>query len=190
MHSPDRAPLQRQAFFCSSDSQAQAAFAQAMLRLFLTQDGSTTRLCEAIAGERVSLQVLDQHVVHELPAQMTGALPGARFLRRLIALGARGQVMLDSISYMAMDALGSDDLRALEGGATPIGYLLANLWTRRGFRPHDPQLFEELWRKVGIPDAQASRSFTVITPEGPCMVIAETFRRGILTAGSEFARIR
>ena len=189
MHSPDPAPLQRQAFCSPSDSQAQAAFAQAMLRVFLAQDGSTTRLCEAIAGERVSVRVLDQRVVHELPGNMAAALPGSRFLRRVIALGARGQVMLDSISYHAMDALGDDEIRALEGGATPIGYLLAQLWTRRSFRPHDPQLFEELWREVGIPDAPASRSFTVITPEGPGMVIAETFRRGMLTAGSDFARL-
>jgi len=187
MHSVDGHQLQRDKYFRASDTDAQAAFAQALLRVFLTQDGSTTRLCEAIARDRVAIHLLEQAVVQQLPAQMGTALPGSRFLRRLTAIEAKGQVMLDSISYIAMDALGADIVQELEAGVTPIGHLLARLWTRRSFRADDTELFEELWLKVGDPDAQASRSYTVITPQGPCMIIGETFRRGILTLASPFA---
>jgi chorismate-pyruvate lyase len=172
--------FQRQKYFLACDTHAQAQHAEAMLRLFLAQDGSTTRLCEALAGGRVSLQVLAQSVVPELPAHLAGALPGARFLRRLTSLGAQGQVMLDSISYIAIDAVDARIVSELEAGVTPIGHLLARLWTRRGFRAPDPLLFEELWPAVGEPDLSASRSYTVFTPEGPCMLIGETFRRGML----------
>jgi chorismate-pyruvate lyase len=177
----DTKQLQRQKYFLASEPQARAEFARALLRLFLTQDGSTTRLCEAMARDRVTVHLLSQAVVPELPAHLKNALPGRSFLRRIIALAAEGQVLLDSISYIALDALDADSVARLEAGTTPIGHVLDDLWTRRNFRSQDDALFEELWREVGDADAQASRSYTVLTQQGPCMVIAETFRRGMFT---------
>jgi chorismate-pyruvate lyase len=184
MDSPDTTQLLRQKYFLAADSQAQAGCARALLRLFLTQDGSTTRLCEAMARDRVTVHLLDQAIVHELPSHLKTALPGHSFLRRIISLAAEGQVLLDSISYIALGALDAESVARLEAGTIPIGHVLDDLWTRRSFRSRDDGLFDELWREVGEPDAQASRSYTVLTPQGPCMVIAETFRRGMFTIAS------
>jgi chorismate-pyruvate lyase len=126
--------------------------------------------------------------VQELPAHLKTALPGRSFLRRIIALAAEGQVLLDSISYVALDALDAESITRLEAGITPIGHVLDDLWTKRSFRSGDDVLFEELWREVGDADAQASRSYTVLTPQGPCMVIAETFRRGLFSIASREGR--
>jgi len=54
--------LGRQRFHQPSDAPAQVAHARDMLRLLLAQDGSTTRLCETIAGGPVSLHVLEQQI--------------------------------------------------------------------------------------------------------------------------------
>jgi hypothetical protein len=69
--------------------------------------------------------------------------------------------------------------------------VLAQLWTKRSFRALDLQLLEPLWELTGHPDPEASRSCAILTPEGPCMVLAETFRRGVLVAIHEDAgRVR
>ena len=185
MDSPHNPRLLRQKYFSAADSSERTECARALLRLFLLQDGSTTRLCETMARDRLTVHVLEQAVVHELPAHLAGALPGCSFLRRITALEMQKQVLLDSISYIALDALDADNVARLEAGTTPIGHVLATLWTKRSFRSEDVALFDEFWRVVGQADAQASRSYTVCTPQGPCMVIAETFRRGIysLAAG-------
>lgn len=154
--------------------------ASPVLRLLLHQDGSTTRLLEMLAGGPVSVQVLEQGVVRKLPPQLQGALPGRSFLRRMTALHAHGHVLLDSLSYIALDALPAGIVEGLQRGSTPIGHLLARLWVRRSFRAGDTQLFDELWNVVGVPDPLASRSCTILTPAGPCLVLAETFRRGVL----------
>ena len=151
-----------------------------LLPVLLHQDGSTTRLLEALSGAPVQVQVLRQHVVDALPAALAGVLPGTRFLRRLTCLVAGGHVLLDSIAYIAIEALPVDVVHELQEGRRPIGHLLARLWTRRRFRGGDGDLFEELWQIAGTPDAAASRSCVIDTPQGPCMVLGETFRAGIL----------
>jgi chorismate-pyruvate lyase len=185
MDSPHNPRLLRQKYFSAADSNERTECARALLRLFLLQDGSTTRLCETMARDRLTVHVLEQSIVPELPPHLAGALPGRSFLRRITALEMK-EVLLDSISYIAVDALDADNVARLEGGTTPIGHVLETLWTKRSFRSEDVALFDELWRVVGHADAQASRSYTVFTPQGPCMVIAETFRRGIYSlAASE-----
>ena len=153
-----------------------------LLPVLLHQDGSTTRLLEALSGGPVVVHVLQQHVVAELPGDLRGVLPGARFLRRLTCLTARRHVLLDSIAYIAIDALPAAIVQELEEGRRPIGHLLAQLWTRRRFRSGDDALFEELWHATGEPDAAASRSCIIDTPQGACMVLGETFRQGIVAA--------
>ena len=183
MPSSDPGALLRQRFLQPTDSPAAAANAGLVLQLLLAQDGSTTRLCETIAGGRVALHLLEQRVVDAVPAEVRVALPGARFIERITCLAAHGQVMMDNLSYIALDGLPTDVRRDLEAGTMPIGHMLARLWVRRVFLPAGPALQERLWAAAGgLPDPQASRSYCIVTPEGPRMLITETFRRGMLDA--------
>lgn len=173
-------PLQRQRFHDASDPPVQAAHARSVLQLLLAQDGSTTRLCETIAGGPVSLHVVEQQIVDAVPAEVRAALPGASFIERITCLAAHGQVMMDNLSYIALEGLPADVRRDLEGGAMPIGHLLSRLWVRRAFLDAAPTLYERLWGAVGLPDPEASRTYCIVTPDGPRMLIAETYRRGML----------
>lgn len=173
-------PLQRERFHCAADAPAQAERAQTLLRVLLHQDGSTTRLLEAMSGGAITVHVIEQGFIQELPPWLAGVLPGRTFLRRLTALEANGQVFLDSLSYTAVEVLPSVLVQELVDGARPIGAVLADVWTRRAFREDDTHILEELWSVVGMADPQASRSTMIVTPGGPCMVLAETFRRGVL----------
>jgi chorismate-pyruvate lyase len=172
--------LLRQCFHQPSDAPVPAAHARRVLQLLLAQDGSTTRLCETIAAGPVTLQVLDQRMVDAVPAEVSMALPGKRFIERVTCLAAHGQVMMDNLSYIALDGLAADVQRDLEGAAMPIGHLLSRLWTRRTFLDASPALYARLWAAVGQPDPGASRVYSIATPEGPVMLIAECYRRGML----------
>ena len=181
MSSFEHQALERQRFHQPSDSPARAEHARDILRLLLAQDGSTTRLCETIAGGPVSLHVLEQQIVQAVPAAVRAALPGASFIERITCLAAHGQVMMDNLSYIALEGLPEDVRRDLEAGAMPIGHLLSRLWVRRSFLEATPVLYERLWGAVGgLPDTEASRTYCIVTPEGPRMLIAETYRRGML----------
>jgi chorismate-pyruvate lyase len=152
-----------------------------LLRLLLAQDGSTTRLCQAIAGTPLSLQVRRQTVTATVPDCVRGILPGERFIYRITSLAARGQIMMDNLVYVALDGL-SEPLRdGLDSGAIPIGPLLETLWVRR--KPLAAEvagaLSAQLWNEVGVPDPAAARAYTIATPAGNLFVIAETYRRGM-----------
>lgn len=116
-----------------------------------------------------------------MPPQLAGSLGGSGFLRRITALEACGHVFLDSISYAASDVLPAAIVRDLQAGVRPIGHLIDTLCTCQVFRRQDTQLFQQLWTLVGAPDPQASRSCLIVAPDGPCMALAETFRRGVLS---------
>ncbi|HSV36068.1 MAG TPA: hypothetical protein VLI46_10960 [Ramlibacter sp.] len=180
MSSITHQPLQRQRFHDAAEPPAQAAHARSVLQLLLAQDGSTTRLCETIAKGPIALHVVEQRIVDEVPAEVRGALAGARFMERITCLAAHGQVMMDNLSYIALDGLQADVRRDLESGVMPIGHLLSRMWVRRSFLTASPRLYERLWGAVGLPDAEASRLYCIVTPEGPRMLIAETYRRGML----------
>lgn len=151
-----------------------------VLQLLIAQDGSTTKLCEAVAGGPVVLIVHTQELIREVPADMQSALPSARILRRISSLVMRGEVMLDSLSYLALDALPGDACRDLESGAVPIGHVLKRLWVRRSFMSPSASFYTPLWDAVGLADIAASRTYCIATSSGPCMVVAETFRHGML----------
>jgi chorismate-pyruvate lyase len=172
--------VQRQRFLSASAPAAQATHARSVLRLLLAQDGSTTRLCEAIAAGPIALYLAEQHIVSAVPPEVRAALPGAAFIERITCLAAHGQVMMDNLSYIALEGLPADIRRDLEGAAMPIGHLLSRLWVRRSFIDAVPTLYERLWDVVGLPDPDASRTYCIATPDGPCMMIAETYRRGML----------
>ncbi|WP_326542503.1 chorismate--pyruvate lyase family protein [Pseudorhodoferax sp.] len=179
MSSSDHRALRRERFHDPCDPAGSAR----LLQLLLAQDGSTTRLCETIAAGPVALHLLEQRSVDTVPPAVRALLPGTRFIERITCLAAHGQVMMDNLSYIALDGLQADVRRDLEAGVTPIGHLLARLWVRRRFLGAEPALLERLWSAAGgLPDAAASRLYCITTPEGPRMLIAETFRRGMLMA--------
>lgn len=155
------------------------AFAPDLLRLLLAQDGSTTRLCETVAGGPVELLLLHQVMTADVPPVVRDALPGEHFIERVTSLAAHGEVMMDNLSYIALDGLPRDVQADLEAGRLPIGHLLARLWVKRAAWQPTSWLFERLDAAVGVRDDAASRAYRILTPDGPSMLIAETFRRGM-----------
>jgi len=174
MSSNSPTSFRRERFF-----DAPSADARRLLALLLAQDGSTTRLCETIAGGPITLQLLHQAPTAEVPALVRESLPGTRFIERITSLCAHGEVMMDNLTYIALDGLEASLQRDLEAGELPIGHLLARLWVRREAVTGAEALQERLWRAVGMPDATATRAYRILTPEGPRMLIAETYRRGM-----------
>ncbi len=171
----------RRRFGTGVSTPADVARAQAVLRLLLAQGGSTTRLCETIAGGPVQLHVLRQRACSDLPEAVRSALPGAAVVERFSCLTARGAALLDSLVYIAVHSLPRDIAQQMDAGETPIGHLLERLWVRRTPWMHlDDALCKRLWAEVGRPDAAATRTYTVETPDGPLMVVTETFRDGML----------
>jgi chorismate-pyruvate lyase len=162
------------------DPQAQARH-RWLLRLLLTQDGSTTRLCQSIAATPLTLQLLHQGVTQTVPDCVRDVLPGQHFIHRVTALAARGAVMMDNLVYVALDGLSEPLREGLDSGAIPIGPLLESLWVRRKPLPAEVArtLSACLWDMVGVPDPEAARAYTIATPTGNLFVIAETYRRGM-----------
>ena len=153
-----------------------------MLKLLLAQDGSTTRLCEATANGPIELQVLRQHVTTDVPALVRKQLPGDQFIERITFLWAHGEVLMDNIAYIALAGLDARIDADLRAGTMPIGHLLARLWVRRERIANDEaaELTQRLWNATGLPDPQSTRAYRIDTPESARMLIAETYRRGML----------
>ncbi|HMC15941.1 MAG TPA: hypothetical protein VKI18_09940, partial [Albitalea sp.] len=107
-------------------------------------------------------------------------LPGDQFIERITSLAAHGEVLMDNLSYIALDGLDPHTEQALQSGTMPIGHMLARMWVRRETVSAAPALSQRLWQMVGLPDSRASRAYRIVTPEGPRMLIAETYRRGML----------
>jgi len=172
--------MRREAFARSDASPAEAARQRHVLKLLLAQDGSTTRLCEAVAGGPVELHVILQHVTVEVPALVRQHLPGTQFIERITSLAAHGEVLMDNLTYIALDGLEPDIDADLRAGRMPIGHLLARLWVRRERVADAEALMQRLWSAVGTPDAAATRAYRIDTPNAARMLIAETYRRGML----------
>lgn len=151
-----------------------------MLDLLLAQDGSTTRLCETVAGGPVELHVVHQQLTNEVPDLVRRQLPGETFIERITYLAAHGQVLMDNLSFIATAGLGPDIEADLLAGKLPIGHLLARLWVRREPVADAGGLAQQLWNTVGLPDPPATRAYRIITAAAPCMLIVETYRRGML----------
>ena len=160
---------------------APAPHERALLRVLLAQDGSTPRLCEAIAGQPLALHVLRQAITQDVPELVRAQLRSASFMERFSSLAARGQVMMDNLAYIALDRLTPELRSGLESGAVPIGHLLESHWVRRKALAAEVAgpLRTHLWSVVGMPDAGATRAYTIATAEGPLFLIVETYRRGM-----------
>jgi chorismate-pyruvate lyase len=157
-----------------------AAQADPLLRLLTAHDGSTTRLCEAVAGGPVAVQLLGQRVTQEVPAQVRQLLGADRYIERMTSLLAHGQVLTDNLVYVALDTLAPRLRSELEHGRRPIGHLLASDWTRREAVTVEPPVLQRLWRRVGLPDPRGMRCYRLRTLDGAAMLVCEVFRRGML----------
>jgi chorismate-pyruvate lyase len=173
----------REYFTPADASPAQQAETTRLLRLLLAQDGSTTRLCETQAQGPVGLHVLSQKVIEDAPPIVRAMLPGQRHLERITSLIAHGQVMMDNLCYVSLETVPVDIRSDLEAGVMPVGHLLQRLWLRRAALPPEGWSWDwvqqRLWSLTGLADVNASRAYQITTPNGPLMVIAETYRRGM-----------
>ncbi len=153
-------------------------------RVLMTQDGSTTRLCAAIAadaGAALELQLVLQERRDAVPPAVAAALGGGRWLVRITSLHARGQVLMDNLSFTRLDTVPAWFLEELDRGVAPIGKLLDSIYVRREPAPASPEVEQLLWDRTGIPHRKASRSYLVRMPEAPLMYIFETWRGAIAT---------
>lgn len=151
-----------------------------MRRTLLALDGSTTRVCESLAGGPIDVQVLLQQRTTDVPEDVRTQLGGTQWLERVTSLVAHGEVLMDNLSYTRLDAVPGDFLRGLDSGEAPIGHLLQRLFVRREALKVDDALQQALWRHVGERDDTMSRAYRIVTAKGPLMLIFEVFRSGML----------
>jgi len=151
-----------------------------LLRALMALDGSTTKVCEALARQPVTVQLHRQRQTDDVPAAVREHLGGARWLERVTSLHAHGRVMMDNLSYTRLDAVPDWFLAGLDAGQAPVGHLLAKLFVQRERLAADAATSQALWSQVGAPDDRASRTYRVVTPTGPLMLIFEAWRDGMV----------
>ncbi len=153
-----------------------------LLKLLLAQDGSTTKLCEAIAESQVDLIVHAQSRVETVPEVVKNKLAGTSWLKRVTSLHADSQVLMDNLSFTRLDRVPNWFLLDLEQGLAPIGYLLDKLFVRRERLEATPELEDLLFDVVGFRDLNSSRAYTICTRHGALMLVFETYRAGLARA--------
>jgi chorismate-pyruvate lyase len=152
--------------------------ASSLLRLLLGQDGSTTRLCEVIAGGPVELFLHSQSRVESLPDSVLEFLGGTSWIERITSLHVAGRVMMDNLTWTRADRIPAEFAGDLERGELPVGRLLDRLFVKRQII--QPSSFGDvLWNQTGLPDSRASRAYTISSDLGPFMLVFETYRAEI-----------
>jgi chorismate-pyruvate lyase len=151
-----------------------------LLRALMALDGSTTRVCEAIAQSPMAVQLISQQQTDSVPSAVQERLGGTRWLHRVTSLHAHGRVLMDNLSYTRLDAVPEWFLAKLDEGVAPIGHLLQKLFVQREPLKSDAEIEDALWQHVGQPDLRASRCYRIVTERGPLMLIFETFRSGMV----------
>lgn len=151
-----------------------------LLRMLLALDGSTTRVCEALAQAPMQVQLIFQQQTQDVPKAVREQLGGEAWLTRVTSLHANGQVWMDNLSFTRLDAVPAWFLQRLNEGSAPIGHLLAHLFVRREPLEGSDPVEKMLWQHVGLPDTRASRSYRIVTEQGPLMMIFEAFRAGMV----------
>ncbi len=149
-----------------------------LLRLLLAQDGSATRLCEALTGQKIGVLLQHQRRTTDVPATIRSGLGGEQWLERMTTLHAGGVVLMDNLSYTRLDAVPPWFLAELDAGKAPIGYLLDRLCIQREDLAMDAEIAGRLWPHVGQPDERAAKLYRILTNNGPLMWVFETFRAG------------
>ena len=153
-----------------------------LLKLLLAQDGSTTKLCEAIAGSRVDLALHEQSRIETVPEVVRHQLGGTSWLKRVTSLHSESRVLMDNLSFTRLDRVPDWFLSDLELGKAPVGHLLEKLCIRRERIVSSPELEQVLFDVVGFPDSNSSRAYTVNTEDGALMLVFETYRAGVARA--------
>lgn len=156
-----------------------ALWAEALLKILLAQDGSTTLLCETVAKGPVRLDVVYQAVTTNVPQDVRTYLSGEKFIERQVCISTHDEVMMDNLSYVALDTVDSELSDYLEAGIAPIGHFFDRRWTRKKPVPSLASVQRQLWGRSGVPDLSAVRSYLLEMPHGTCMLITETFRSGM-----------
>ncbi len=165
-----------------------------LLRMLLALDGSTTRVCEALARAPIEVRLHHQQRVEQAPAALREQLGGNAWLERVTSLHVNGEVLMDNLSYTRLDAVPPDFLRGLDAGQAPIGHLLQQLFVQR--KPIaltdviDEGIAPRLWQHVGEPDLRASRCYRIVTLDGPLMLIFEAYRSGMARQDTDQAIAR
>jgi chorismate-pyruvate lyase len=149
-----------------------------LLTLLLAQDGSTTKLCEAISKSQVSLRVHSQARVETVPEVVKRELGGTSWLQRVTSLHVNARVLMDNLTYTRLDHVPAWFMADLEMGKAPVGHLLEKLFVRRQRIKSTIDLEQVLFEIVGFPDSNASRAYTVNTEDGALMLVFETYRAG------------
>ena len=153
----------------------------ALRRLLLAHDGSTTRLCEAVAQESMQVELHFQERITEAPAEVVEHLGGTHWLCRVTSLcTSEGSVLMDNLSFTRLDVVPDWFLKKLDEGRAPIGHMLNELFVRRQTLHTSLALQQMLWSRVGMEDMAASRGYRIVTPQAPRMLIFEVFRAAIL----------
>ena len=153
-----------------------------LLTVLLAQDGSTTKLVSAIAGEPASLHIYKQARVEHVPHAVLESLGGETWLERITSLHVNGNVLMDNLTFTRMDRVPTEFSEQLERGELPVGRLLETLFVRRHGIRNDEALERTLFAVVGQPDIQASRVYTIDTRDGPFMLVFETYRAAVAAA--------
>jgi chorismate-pyruvate lyase len=149
-----------------------------LLRVLLGQDGSTTRLCEVIAGAPVELRLHSQARVETVSDSVLEFLGGASWIERITSLHVSGRVMMDNLTWARVDKIPAEFADDLERGELPVGRLLDRLFVKR--QPISASsLGDVLWKQTGLPDARASRAYTISSEQGVFMLVFETYRAEI-----------
>jgi chorismate-pyruvate lyase len=152
--------------------------APSLLRVLLGQDGSTTRLCEVIAGGPVELQLHSQSRVETVPDEVLEHLGGTAWLERITSLHVADRVMMDNLTWTCLDNIPLEFADDLERGELPVGRLLDRLFVKRQ-AIQASGLGEVLWATTGLPDAHASRAYIISSEAGAFMMVFETYRAEI-----------
>ncbi len=153
-----------------------------LLKLLLAQDGSTTKLCEAIADSRVDLALHMQSRIETVPEVVMHKLGGTSWLKRVTSLHSESRVLMDNLTFTRLDRVPDWFLADLELGKAPVGHLLEKLFIRRERIFSSPELKQALFEIVGFPDSNSSRAYTVDSEQGALMLVFETYRAGFARA--------
>lgn len=157
-----------------------AAWAAVWKKMLLVQDGSATLICETLAGGPVQLDVLHQKVTADVPAGVRAHLPGTSFIERQVCMSHQGEVMMDNLTYVALEQLDPEVQRHLEQGLAPIGYIFDIKLTRKRPVPCPEGVLSRLWQRCGVPDPEAARTYVLEIENTSCMLITETYRSGMM----------
>jgi chorismate-pyruvate lyase len=176
-----KAPLLRKRF--DDGLTAGSPFAQwaaVWKKMLLVQDGSATLICETLADGPVQLDVLHQQITADVPAEVRAHLPGKSFIERQVCMSHRGEVMMDNLTYVALEQLDPEVQRHLEQGLSPIGYIFDIKLTRKKPVSCPEGVLDRLWQRCGVPDPEAARTYVLEIENTSCMLITETYRSGML----------